>query len=73
VDRSFVARLGSATRDASMVTLIVGMAHSLQLGVIAEGVETETHVHALVDLACPMAQGYLFAKPMPAASVEELL
>ena len=73
VDRSFVSQLGAATRDSTVVTMIVGMAHTLQLDVIAEGVETEAHLRALEDLDCPMAQGYLFAKPMPAAAVEDLL
>jgi diguanylate cyclase (GGDEF)-like protein len=73
IDRSFVSQLGVDERDASIVTMIVGMARTLGLDAVAEGVESETQLGALRDLGCARAQGYLFAKPQPAADAEVML
>jgi len=70
IDRSFVKDMSSEKGDATIVRTIIEMAHSLGFTVIAEGVETEEQANFLRLLRCEHAQGYLFAKPMPA---EDLL
>jgi diguanylate cyclase (GGDEF)-like protein/PAS domain S-box-containing protein len=63
IDRSFVANLGRSSQDAAIVASVVSMASALGLGVVAEGVETETQAQLLRELGCPMAQGYFFGVP----------
>jgi diguanylate cyclase (GGDEF)-like protein/PAS domain S-box-containing protein len=65
IDRSFVTDLDLATGSA-LVHGIADLSHSLGLTVVAEGVERQEHADALRDLGCEYAQGYLFARPMPA-------
>jgi len=69
IDRSFVQDM---VRDKTIVRTIVEMAHTLGYTVIAEGVETEEQATLLHRLRCEQAQGYLFAQPMAADSIERL-
>ena len=55
--------------DATIVQAIVAMARSLDLDVVAEGVETDEQRALLHGLGCPRAQGYLFSRPLPAEDV----
>ncbi len=65
IDRAFVTDLGNGGEEArSIVRAIVQMAHSLQLHVVAEGVETEAQRDALMALGCDELQGYLFSPPL---------
>ena len=73
VDRSFVARLDLEPEDDAMVAAVVGLAHTLGLAVIAEGVETPRQLARLDALGCDYAQGYLFARPETGGRVGELL
>ncbi len=73
IDRSFVSQLGTATPDASIVEMVVNLARTMQLDVIAEGVETEIQVRHLKALGCPLAQGYLFSRPVTAAGIEAMV
>jgi EAL domain-containing protein (putative c-di-GMP-specific phosphodiesterase class I) len=73
IDRSFVADVNNDPSDATIVRTIIEMAHSLGFSVVAEGVETEDQATFLRLLRCERAQGYLFAKPMPAEALEILL
>jgi EAL domain-containing protein (putative c-di-GMP-specific phosphodiesterase class I) len=66
IDRSFVKDLSSGKGDGTIVRTIIEMAHSLGFTVIAEGVETEEQAAFLRLLRCEQAQGFLFARPMPA-------
>jgi len=73
IDRSFVKDLDNADRgSATMVRGIIGLAHSLQLEVVAEGVETEEQLTVLRAMGCDINQGFLLHKPMPADQVEKL-
>jgi PAS domain S-box-containing protein len=73
IDRSFVARLDLHPEDDAMVAAVIGLAHTLGLAVIAEGVETPRQLAKLDELGCDYAQGYLFARPETAGRVGELL
>ena len=73
IDQSFVRELLSRVQPVPIVRAIIAMAHSLQLEVLAEGVEDETQRAILVAEGCDQAQGYLFGHPMPAAEFEKLL
>ena len=65
IDRVFIASLAEDPRSATLLQAIITMAQGLGLAVIAEGVEDEPQAHALRALNCRVAQGYLFARPMP--------
>lgn len=70
IDQSFVRRLMQGQKDVAMVSAIIHLAKSLQLTVTAEGVENEATREALARMGCDQAQGYLFARPMPAKDFE---
>ena len=65
IDRSFVRQCIANDQDASIVRAIISMAHSLNLKVIAEGVETDQQLNFLASLGCNGAQGFYIAHPMP--------
>ncbi|OIR06658.1 cyclic di-GMP phosphodiesterase Gmr [mine drainage metagenome] len=73
IDQSFVHDLATDTNDRAIVRTIIAMAHSLNLSVIAEGVETEEQRQFLLDNGCELYQGYLFSKPVPIEKFEALL
>jgi diguanylate cyclase (GGDEF)-like protein/PAS domain S-box-containing protein len=73
LDRSYVSKVGSDRTSAAIVGALVGMAHTMGLTVTAEGVETEEQLRFLQAQRCDAAQGYLFARPLPADEVVELL
>ena len=70
IDRSFVDGLPSGEQDAQIARAIIAMAHSLNLAVIAEGVETQEQLDFLREHRCDEVQGYLFGRPMPANRFE---
>ena len=73
VDKSFVDGLGAATRGSGAVAhAIVSLAQSLQLEVIAEGIEHQAQADELLSLGCPLGQGYLFARPVTAEALNQL-
>ncbi|WP_428610314.1 putative bifunctional diguanylate cyclase/phosphodiesterase [Sedimenticola sp.] len=73
IDRSFVQDLAIDNDDAAIVKAIVSLGHSLQLEIIAEGVETEYQEAFLKELGCEMGQGYLYSQPLPKAQIEILI
>lgn len=73
IDRSFVMKIPNSRHDTAVASTIVAMAHSLALGVIAEGVETQDQALFLRSLGCEEMQGYLFSRPVPASDFEQLL
>ena len=72
IDRSFVAGL-DGDADRSIVEAVVGLAHGLHIGVVAEGIETEAQRRQLIELGCDLGQGYLFSPPVPSPDATRLL
>jgi diguanylate cyclase len=64
VDQSFVRNLCTDAEDRAIANAVIQLAHSLDMEVIAEGVETEQQLDILLDMGCDLCQGYLFGKPV---------
>lgn len=73
IDRSFVDGIGKDAEDTTIVNAIVALAKALDLDLTAEGIENMTQARELCQMGCGLGQGYLFARPMPAAELERLL
>lgn len=65
IDRSFIEHIDTDRRQRGLLASIVGMAKSLELTVVAEGVETEGQLSVLTDLGCDRIQGYYYSPPVP--------
>jgi EAL domain-containing protein (putative c-di-GMP-specific phosphodiesterase class I) len=65
LDNSFVSTITTSSRRARLLRSVMALAESLDLTLIAEGVETEEQARTLTALGCPLAQGYLFGRPQP--------
>ncbi|MFD1803982.1 putative bifunctional diguanylate cyclase/phosphodiesterase [Mixta tenebrionis] len=72
IDRAFVNELSENSGDATIVSAIVALAKSLNLKVVAEGVETPQQQNFLTSLGCNSLQGYLLGKPIPPERIDEL-
>jgi diguanylate cyclase (GGDEF)-like protein len=73
VDGSFVRGTVDDPKDAAITSHLVNLAHSLGLVAVAEGIESQGQLESLQDFGCDLGQGYLFARPMPADQISELL
>jgi EAL domain-containing protein (putative c-di-GMP-specific phosphodiesterase class I) len=73
IDRTFISEFTHDTRDAAIVRRVIALAEDLGLDVVAEGVETPEQARLLVELGCPRAQGYLFAKALPIAQLRSCM
>jgi diguanylate cyclase (GGDEF)-like protein len=73
IDQSFVRQIGNAEGDTAIVSAIISMGRSLNLRVIAEGVETPEELEFLKAQECDEAQGYFFSRPVPAEAFARLL
>ncbi len=65
IDKSFVSGINEEENDTAIVHALIGLAHSMNLSVVAEGIETESARNSLKELKCLYGQGYLFSKPKP--------
>ncbi|WP_088005692.1 putative bifunctional diguanylate cyclase/phosphodiesterase [Indiicoccus explosivorum] len=65
IDRSFISRMEQDTRMQAIVRTVIGLAHSLEMEVVAEGVEQEGELRLLKDWKAEAAQGYLISRPLP--------
>ena len=73
IDRSLVKGVGYETEDTAIIRAVVSLAHSLGITVTAEGIETQDQLTQLREVGCDQGQGYLFARPVSADRVPELL
>lgn len=73
IDQTFIRGLGEGTEDAAITRAIIAMAHSLELKVVAEGVENQEQLRFLKAHDCDEVQGYLISRPMEAEAVGRLL
>jgi EAL domain-containing protein (putative c-di-GMP-specific phosphodiesterase class I) len=73
IDRSFVSELNGTPEGAAVTEAIVRLSQVLQLNTVAEGIETAGQAAELSDLGCRFGQGYLYARPVPAADLEAML
>ena len=73
LDRSFVSDIESDANDAAICSASIQLAHSLGVGVVAEGVETTSQLEFLRHLGCDMVQGYFISKPLPGADCARFL
>jgi EAL domain-containing protein (putative c-di-GMP-specific phosphodiesterase class I) len=73
IDRSFINGLGSDSGDSAIVGSCIDLAHAVGIRAVAEGVETSGQVQTLKDMGCDLAQGFHFARPLPAPALKEWL
>jgi EAL domain-containing protein (putative c-di-GMP-specific phosphodiesterase class I) len=73
IDHSFVAGLGRNPEDAAIVRAVLALARTLDLAVVAEGVERAEQLHELRALGCERAQGHLFSAPLTEPAFADLL
>ncbi len=73
IDRSFVRRMPFEKKTLAIVRSVLALGEDMGIMVLAEGIETEREFSMLQDLGCKQVQGFLFAKPVPAAEARALL
>lgn len=73
IDRSFVRDITTDKDDAAIISAILAMAHTLNLTVVAEGVESLEQLHFLHNKRCDIIQGYLFSRPLPETELRQYL
>ncbi len=73
IDQSFVRRMHTHQENQGLVPAMIGIAHSMGMSAIAEGVETDLQLAQLKSLKCDFAQGYLFSEPLPSQSLLDLI
>jgi CheY-like chemotaxis protein len=73
IDHAFIRDVTTNPEDAAIALAIIGLAHSLKLKVVAEGVETEGQLNFLSMHACDEMQGYYFSRPVPPSECEAML
>jgi EAL domain-containing protein (putative c-di-GMP-specific phosphodiesterase class I) len=73
IDRSFVDGIDKSPDQLALLKGIVAIAHTLEMSVVAEGVETDEQCQLLTEMGCEYGQGYLMAKPLDLSRAEDLL
>jgi diguanylate cyclase (GGDEF)-like protein/PAS domain S-box-containing protein len=71
IDRSFISRCDVDENSHAVTAAIIALAHSLQIEVIAEGVESDQHVKMLRQMSCDQAQGYFYSRPLKMADIQD--
>ena len=73
IDRIFVKDISENSKNTKIVSTIIDIAHSMNMCVVAEGIETQEQETLLTQMGCGVLQGFLYAKPLPAHKVYELI
>lgn len=73
IDRSFVTNINQRTPDHPIINMIVALANTMEIDLVAEGVETLLQLETLTKMRCQFGQGYYFAEPLPADEAENLI
>ena len=73
IDKSFVAGLGEDIEDTAIVRMVIDLAHTFGMEVVAEGVESWAQAELLREMGCDMAQGFCFCEPVPTERIPELI
>jgi EAL domain-containing protein (putative c-di-GMP-specific phosphodiesterase class I) len=73
IDKSFINNIKAGSTDTAIVGAIIAVAKSMNLQVMAEGVETEQQLNYLIEQKCEAVQGFLFSKPLSVDDVEQVL
>ena len=73
IDKSFIDMIIGDAQDAKIIGSIINMAHTIDMNVVAEGVETDEQLEYLADKGCDLIQGYLFSRPVPETEAFKLL
>ncbi|HWS02334.1 MAG TPA: EAL domain-containing protein [Gammaproteobacteria bacterium] len=73
IDRSFVRDVTTDPNDEAIAKAVIALGHSLQMQIVAEGIETPEQCALLLQHGCDLAQGYLFSRPVPAEAFAQLL
>jgi len=73
IDRSFIKDVVHNSNDAAIARAIIALGHSLDLSIVAEGVETPEQMHFLLANGCDEVQGYYISRPLPPEALAELL
>jgi len=71
LDRTFIVGMVTDHRDVEIAKAVLGLSSALGYRTVAEGVETDVQRQMLVELGCPLIQGYLFSRPLPEAGFLE--
>lgn len=72
IDKSFIDNIASSKKEELLINDIIHMAHTMELKIVAEGVETKEQLTVLKDKNCDYIQGYYFSKPLPSEEIENL-
>jgi diguanylate cyclase (GGDEF)-like protein len=73
IDKSFVKGMGDDAKDRAIVQMMIDLAHTLEMEVVAEGVESEGQAQQLKEMGCDLGQGFHFAEPLPPEAASEFL
>lgn len=73
IDRIFVKDISENDKNTKIVSTIIDIAHSMNMRVVAEGIETQEQETLLTQMGCGVLQGFLYAKPLPAHKIYELI
>ena len=73
IDKSFVKEVTNNANGAAICSSIIALAHTMNLTVVAEGIETKEQLDFLLEKGCEIGQGYYFSEPLPASEAESLL
>ncbi|HEX2294063.1 MAG TPA: EAL domain-containing protein [Actinomycetota bacterium] len=73
IDKAFIDSIALGAEDSALARAVLRLGQSLNLKIVAEGVEEDVQAEVLKTLGCPLAQGYLFSRPVPAAALETLM